>query len=120
MVYHDRSQPKGKPGFHHGPLVIIDINGERYAIDGNNRVNLWRSSDVDGPHEAIIVTPKKALSQILSLDRVGLPSGRNYPARAANCLKGGNSDHPNYRFLIMWATSMSFIGLVIFLMKQWS
>ena len=58
IVYHDRSKPKGNPEFHHGPLVIIDIDGNRYVTDGNNRVNLWRNSDVDGPHEAIIVTPR--------------------------------------------------------------
>lgn len=57
-VYHDRSNPKGNPKSHHGPLVMIDIDGNRYAIDGNNRVNLWRDSDMDGPYDAIIVTPR--------------------------------------------------------------
>jgi hypothetical protein len=57
-VYHDRSEPKGDPELHHGPLVMIDIHGKRYAIDGNNRVNLWRDSGANGPHIAIIVKPR--------------------------------------------------------------
>lgn len=58
-VYHNRTNPKGNPELHHGPLVMIDFGGTRYAIDGNNRINLWRESDSEGPYEAVIVTPRE-------------------------------------------------------------
>lgn len=61
IVYHERSNPQGRPEIHHRPIVIIEIGEGRFAIDGNNRLNLWRDSNQFGPFEVIIVEPVSGL-----------------------------------------------------------
>lgn len=52
-VFHNRADPKGDKA----PIVIIEVGLDRVVIDGNNRVNLWKSQGTRGPFEAIVVTP---------------------------------------------------------------
>ena len=53
--HHSRDEPR-HPG---GPIVVLLYGGERFVIDGNNRVGEWLEQDIQGPFRAIVVEPKE-------------------------------------------------------------
>ncbi len=48
------------------PLVIFRGWGMTHLIDGNNRVNIWKSRGDLGPHRSLIVTPRPGVANFLS------------------------------------------------------
>jgi hypothetical protein len=52
-VYHQRAQPLRSAG----TIVLILYAGRLVVLDGNNRVNAWRSKNAGGPFDAIILEP---------------------------------------------------------------
>jgi hypothetical protein len=50
---------KDRPARDGGPLVLLEFGGRRVVIDGNNRVNLWRTKQAPGPFEALIIVPNE-------------------------------------------------------------
>jgi hypothetical protein len=52
-VYHSRDRP-ARDG---GDIVLIRYQGCLVVLDGNNRVNRWRTQSVPGPFKAIVIEP---------------------------------------------------------------
>jgi hypothetical protein len=42
------------------PIVVLSFRGERYVIDGNKSVNLWRAAPGPQRRRAIIIEPTAA------------------------------------------------------------
>ena len=42
------------------PVVVIEWHGHRVVIEGNTRVNRWRTEETRGPFPAIFVVPNAA------------------------------------------------------------
>lgn len=52
-VYHEQARPQAN----HDTIVVIDWNGRRVVVDGNNRVNRWRREGNVGRRSAIVIAP---------------------------------------------------------------
>lgn len=46
----------GAPRYTGGAIVVVEFDGRRVVVDGNNRVNYWRAQRDNQPHMALIVT----------------------------------------------------------------
>jgi hypothetical protein len=53
QVYHQRANPYPT----NEPVVVLVFRDRKVVIEGNNRVNMWRSESGSGPYPAIVVTP---------------------------------------------------------------
>lgn len=53
-LYHERSRPARQDG----PVVVVEFEGVRYVVDGNNRLNQWLATDGPIEAEVIVIRPR--------------------------------------------------------------
>ena len=47
----------GKPNRQDGPIVVVELEGVRYVVDGNNRLNQWLATNEPVEAEVIVIRP---------------------------------------------------------------
>lgn len=53
-LFHERP----KPARQDGPIVVVEFEGLRYVVDGNNRLNQWLATDGPIEAEVIVIRPR--------------------------------------------------------------
>ena len=53
-LFHERP----KPARQDGPIVVVEHQGVRYVVDGNNRLNLWLAANGSIEAEVIVIRPR--------------------------------------------------------------